>query len=202
VTAVEPDQGLRYELAGILGDRDALTMMARAHPAARVVMLEVAGLTLLPITAELAAAVTPATLCALGMDTLPGGTPAAARVRAELLTGPESGFDVLTPGVVALIEAGSTVGTVAYVEAEYLGREGRQAAAVWRAGQLVTGPQLLGRQETFATASAPISVALRALGVAAQGRRDEFLVAGLGRHRRTTDWTDAVDRAAHGKEEL
>jgi hypothetical protein len=188
---MSPDQGMRYELAGVVGTIQALAAMARAHPAARVIPLDVDDLALLPVTAELAGDVTPAVLCVLGLDTLPGGTPFAARSRAELLTGPESGFRVLTPGLVALLEAGSTIGTVGYVEADYTGRDGSQAAAVWRAGNLVTGPLLLGRQETFSSASAPISVALRVLGVAARGPVDEFVMAGLGRHRRTGEWIAA-----------
>lgn len=193
--STEPDHGLRYELAGVLGPRDVLTRMARAHPAAAVVPLDAAGLALLPITAELAAEITPAALCALGLATLPAGTPHAARLRAGWSTGPESGFTVLTPGVVALIEAGSTLGRIAYAEADYLAREGTQAAAVWWAGHLVTGPLLLGRREEFRSGTAPISLALRALGVVASGRRDEFVVAGLGRHRRTVDWADRAERA-------
>jgi hypothetical protein len=186
-----PDQGLRYELAGIIGAAEALAAMAAAHPDARVIPLDVDQLALLPVMPELAADVTPAALCVLGLDVLPGGTPLAARRRAELLTGPESGFGVLTPGLVALLEACSTIGTVGYVEADYHGREGSQAAAVWRSGVLVSGPLLLGRQEAFAPGSAPISVALRILGVTAPGRLDEFVVAGLGRHRRTRDWIAA-----------
>jgi hypothetical protein len=187
---VNPDQGLRYELAGVLGQTEVLEAMTPVHPAAIVVRLDVAGLALLPVTAGLAADVTPAALCALGLDAIPGGSPDAAVRRGELLTGPESGFAVLTPGLVALIEAGSVRGALAYVEADYVGLDGRQAAAVWRAGALVAGPLLLGRQEEFVSATAPISVALRSLGVVAVGRRDEFVVAGLGRLRRTADWAD------------
>ena len=186
--AVEPDQGLRYELAGMLGSPATLARMARAHDSARVVPLDVADLALLPVTAVLADDVTPAALCALGLVGLPGGSPQAAQRRALLLTGPESGFAVLTPGLVALLEAGSVTGTVAYVEADYAGRDGWQTAAVWRTGRLVTGPLLLGPQEEFSRELAPISIALRALGVQAAGRRDAFVVAGLGRHRRTADW--------------
>ncbi len=162
--------------------------MARAYPAARVAPLDAAGLALLPVTAELANDLTPAALCALDMDVLPGGTADSARRRAELLTGPESGFTVLQPGLAALIEACSTLGALAYFEADYLGREGAQAAAVWRNGHLAAGPMLLGRNEQFSAETAPICVALRALGVEAAGRADEFATAGLGRHRRTADW--------------
>mgnify|MGYP001218842420 CR=1 FL=1 len=63
------------------------------------------------------------------------------------------------------------------------------AAAVWRRGHLAIGPLLLGRREEFAADVAPINVALRALEVATDGRSDEFAVAGLGRHRRTADWS-------------
>jgi hypothetical protein len=58
---------------------------------------------------------------------------------------------------------------------------------VWRGGALSRGPLLLGRHEPFSADAAPICVALRELGVAARGRHDEFLVAGLGRHRHTED---------------
>jgi hypothetical protein len=183
-----PDQGMRYELAGVVGSPTSLARIARAHPAARVAPLDAAELALLPVTAELAADLTPAALCALGMDVIPGGSTGAARCRAELLTGPESGFTVLQPGLAALIEACSTFGALAYVEADYFGREGAQAAAVWRNGHLASGPMLLGRNEEFSAETAPICVALRALGVEAVGRTDEFVTAGLGRHRRTADW--------------
>jgi hypothetical protein len=183
-----PDQGLRYELAAVIGPVEALARLTPAHPSARVVGLETAGLGLLPVTADIALEVTPAALCSLGLDTLPGGTPRAARQRAELLTGPESGFAVLTPGLVALIEAASIAGPLAYLEADYLGREGRQAAALWRGGRVVSGPLLLGAREEFRARSAPVCVVLRGLGVRAEGWRDEFLVAGLSRYRRTEQW--------------
>ncbi len=185
-----PDQGLRYELAGAVGATAALAAISRTHPDLRLIPLDVDELSLIPITAGPAADVTPAALCALGLATLPGGTAPAARRRADFLTGPESGFTVLTPGVVALLEAASMIDDVGYVEADYTGREGSQAAALWRGGVLTIGPLLLGRQEPFSTRSAPISVVLRALGVAAPGRFDEFVVAGLGRHRRTAEWIE------------
>jgi hypothetical protein len=189
-----PDQGLRYELAGVVAAPEVLAMMSRACGDAPVARLDAGGLGLLPVTAELAAAATPAALCALGLVELPGGSAGAARRREGLVTGPESGFHVLTPGLAALVEACSTVGPVAHLEADYLGADGYQTAAVWRAGALALGPLLLGRQEEFSTATAPISVALRALGVQAGGRRDEFVLVGLGRHRRTVDWIEAQRR--------
>ncbi len=180
--------GLSYELAGVLGAHDTLVAMARAHPDAQAVRLGVHGLSMIPVTAELAAEVTPASLCALELARLPGGTPYSTRRRLTWLTGPESGFAVLTPGVAALLEAGSVLGPVAYVEADYHGLLGTQTAVVWQSGRLMTGPLLLGRQEEYVDETAPILVALRALGVTAAGGQDEFAMAGLGRHARTADW--------------
>lgn len=185
---MEPDQGLRYELAAAIGAREVLERLALALQDVPVVPLPTDALGLLPVTPELAGRATPAALCALGLPEIPGGTAHAEYRRNRMLTGPESGFEVLTPGLVSLVEAVSTVGPLAYVEADYLARDGRQAAAVWRSGRLVTGPLLLGRNEPFPGDGAPIAVALHGIGVRAAGRRDEFLVAGLDRHRRTAQW--------------
>lgn len=183
-----PDQGLRYELAAVIAAATVLDPLTAVHPAARVVSLDVDGLGLLPVTEELAAEATPAMICTVLPFSIDGGPESTGRRSAETVTGPESGFHRLTPGFLALVEAGSAAGPLVYAEADYVGREGYQTAAVWRAGAIVRGPMLLGRQEPFSPDVAPISVALRDVGVAARGRHDEFLVAGLGRHRRTEDW--------------
>ena len=115
--AGSPDGGMRYELAGVLGPPGALLLILRAVPRARLVGLDVPGIALLPVTAAVAADATPAALCAMGLRRQAGGTPHAAGRRA-LLSGPESGFHVLVPGLVALVEAASLAGPVAYVEAE------------------------------------------------------------------------------------
>lgn len=185
-----PDQGFRYELAGAVAEFDVLAPLMEIHPAARVVALNVAGLGVMPVTEELAAAVTPAMICTvLGTASIDGGPESTGRASAEVHTGPESGFTRLTPGLLSLLAAASAAGPVAYLEADYLGRDGHQTAAVWRSGTLMLGPLLLGRTEVFVPEEAPFSVALRMLGVVAQGRFDEFVVSGLGRHRRTEDWT-------------
>jgi hypothetical protein len=183
-----PDQGLRYELTALIAGTAVLDPLTAVHSAARVVALDVARIGLLPVTDELAAAVTPAMICTVLVSSIAWGPESTGRARAAVMTGPESGFHRLTPGLLALVEAGSAAGPIAYLEADYLGREGHQSAAVWRAGSVVLGPLLLGRHEVFSTRTAPISVALRHLGVVARGRRDEFVVAGLNRYRRTEDW--------------
>jgi hypothetical protein len=195
---VSLDHWSRYELAGVVGPRApldclarALSSIAEARPGAPVVELAVPGLTLLPVVPALAAHLSPAALCARGLNELLGATPVAARRRSDLLTGPESGFTVLTAGLAAVIDAVSVIGNMVYIEADYVGLDGRQAAAVWQSGRLSAGPLLLGPREPFDPISAPINVALRALGISARAGSDEFMIAGLGRHRRTGEWVDA-----------
>lgn len=88
----------------------------------------------------------------------------------------------------ALIACSAT-GSVAYVEAEYFGGTGTQAAQVWLAGKVTLGPLSHDGNEPFsATEPSPISQALRQLGAVAGGHFDEFGAVGLGRHRDTEDW--------------
>lgn len=187
-----PDQGNRYELAGAVAELEVLERLAEVHPAALLVPLDAPGFGLVPVTDALAAAVTPAMICAVLDGGAPGailgGPEATGRPAAAMTTGPESGFARLTPGLLSLLEATSTGGPVAYLEADYTGHDGRQTAAVWIEGALLLGPLLLGRNEPFVAAEAPITQALRMLGVQSRGRLDEFVAAGLGRRRRTEDW--------------
>ncbi|HEX4392081.1 MAG TPA: hypothetical protein VH084_11145 [Mycobacterium sp.] len=192
---IDYSHGLRYELAAAIARLAVLNNLARLHPAAHVIPLRVGGLGLLPITDEAANGLDPAPLChpphrqAQSTDQ----SDSTINPEAQLLTGPESGFSVLTPKLQTLFEIGSHRGPIVYLEADYLGREGCQSAVLWRHGHVSVGPLLLGRQEIFSTATAPISVALRALGITAVGRRDEFVVAGLGRCRSTQEWAERQD---------
>jgi hypothetical protein len=68
---------------------------------------------------------------------------------------------------------------IAYVEAEFFGGAGTQAAAVWEEGRLVFGPIV---------ADDAINQALRMLGVAKKEHFDEFEALNLGRHRDTDEW--------------
>jgi hypothetical protein len=70
-----PDQGLHYELAGVVAAHEVLAVMARACGDAPVARLDAGGLGLLPVTVKLAAAATPAALCALGLADLPAARP-------------------------------------------------------------------------------------------------------------------------------
>jgi hypothetical protein len=192
---IDYSHGLHYELAAAIARLAVLNNLARLHPAAHVVPLRVAGLGLLPITSEAASELDPATLRHPPYRQAQfADRPDSSDIpQAQLLTGPESGFSVLTPNLQSLFEIGSHRGPIAYLEADYVGREGCQSAVLWRHGHVSLGPLLLGRQEIFSTATAPISVALRALGITAVGRRDEFVVAGLGRCRSTQEWAHRQD---------
>lgn len=160
------DHGIRYELAAMIARPGVLERIAAAYPAARLVSLE-QGLALIPYTRELTSAL------AAGSGAVP----------------PETGFRGLTPGLHALLTTTSRIGPIAYVEADYYGRDGWQTAAVWAGGEPVYGPELLHRTEPFpASGGGPIGGALRQLGANAVGRRDEFVAVGLGQERRTEAW--------------
>jgi hypothetical protein len=159
------EQGIRYELRAMVAPLAVLEPVAVACPDARLVALE-QGLALIPVTAALAS-------CLTGLDPVP----------------PETGFRALTPGLQDMLRTTSYAGRVGYLEADYLGRDGRQTAAVWHYGLIVCGPHILGVHESFpATGGGPIGAALRCLGTITTGRRDEFMTSGLNRRRRTEDW--------------
>jgi hypothetical protein len=156
---------VHYDLCGMVAAPDVLAGVVARHAAARIVELE-QGLALVPVTDELAASFT-----------------------EESRVPRESGFWRLTGGVLTALERASLAGPVAYLEAEYEGREGRQTAAVWDRGALVLGPLLLVRGEPFpARGGGPVGAALRRVGAVAVGRRDEFVALGLGRCRSTGEW--------------
>lgn len=100
-----------------------------------------------------------------------------------------AGFDRLTEEAAAAAAAFSTVGRLAYIEAEFFGGTGTQAALGWDGGRIAFGPRLTqtpgeGREhyeDVEAGADLAINEALRWLGVSAEGTHDEFDTLGLGR---------------------
>lgn len=70
----------------------------------------------------------------------------------------------------------------AYIETDYFGGQGMQAAGAWRGSDTVVEPR--------SAAIGPINDVLRAMGVAASSRVDEFDAVGLSRHRHMEDWLD------------
>jgi hypothetical protein len=76
---------------------------------------------------------------------------------------------------------------VAYVEADFWGGSGRQAAAVWAGGALVLGPFVGGEA---------INEALARIGVLPGASGEPFAALGLGRCRSTEAWLDLVETPA------
>lgn len=86
----------------------------------------------------------------------------------------------LSSALARLAAEWSRQGPVAYVETEYFGGIGDQAALVWEGGEVVFGPE---RAEI-----GPINEALRRLGAGRGDHLDEFEAVGLRRHRHTANW--------------
>lgn len=161
------DQGFRYALCALVADLPVLEAAAAVLPVDAHVVELAQGKAMVPVTRALTSAL------------VGTGRPVP----------PETGFWQLTPGVLQLVGDVSVAGPVAYLEADYLGHDGRQTAAVWESRELTDGPYILGRAEPFPrSGGGPIGAALRRLGVVAAGRRDEFVVLGLGLHRTTEEW--------------
>ncbi len=72
-------------------------------------------------------------------------------------------------------------GSLAYVETEYFGGTGGQAATAFVDGHEVVAPQT-------AKGSGPINQALRRIGVTRTAANDEFDTIGLGERRTMTDY--------------
>jgi hypothetical protein len=93
-----------------------------------------------------------------------------------------SGLDVSPLGLSeALAEATAKGGGLAYVETEYFGGTGAQAATAFIDGREVVAPQ-------SARAAGPINQALRRIGVTRTDADDEFDTIGLGERRSMMDY--------------
>jgi hypothetical protein len=106
-----------------------------------------------------------------------GGTEVGAEISFLPLT--DEGAEQMPESIAAICRELSTNGRIAYVEAEYFGGEGVQAAVLWENG-LQVGSIELSRDA--------INRVLRVLGVGAGGAHDEFEALNLGQHRRTEEW--------------
>jgi hypothetical protein len=149
-----------YCIRAVIATDPVLRELASTMPEARIVPLG-QNLPLLPVTDALFDALTRA------------GAP-------EL-----DGFCKTSAALGAMTANCSTIGPVAYVEAEYFGGTGSQTAQVWDAGKVVLGPLHLAEGEPSPATGTPISRALRQLGATKGDHFDEFDAVELGRHR---DW--------------
>lgn len=106
------------------------------------------------------------------------------------------GFYELTGGIVRWARELSRGWAVLYVHCEFFGGDGVQAAIAWRDESIIFGPRFTRTRGELAdppyqAADPPgmaINAGLRALGIQAAGRNDEFSTIGLGKHRWTDDW--------------
>jgi hypothetical protein len=106
-------------------------------------------------------------------------------------------FEFLTPSVAALATNASRISPVVYIETEYFGGIGAQAAIVWMNGEVVFGPLITknfdeGLQGVLVTSlsEGAINQALRSIGIARGEHADEFDALGLGQCRNTEDWIE------------
>ncbi len=98
-----------------------------------------------------------------------------------------AGFDRLTEAAATAGSARSAAGRIVYLEAEFFGGTGSQAAVGWEAGRIAFGPRLTqtpgegrdGYEDVPDGADLAIDEALRWLGVSAEGGQDEFDALGL-----------------------
>jgi hypothetical protein len=131
-------------------------------PGARAISLR-KGLFLVPITDEL-------------LDALGEQNPNVEDVTSEV-------FWKFSGSLALVLQRVSNQGPIAYIETEYFGGVGTQAAAAWRDGRLLMSPAKARR--------GPINRALRHLGVRFTWPRDAFQTVGLHRYRNNDDWIAA-----------
>ena len=95
------------------------------------------------------------------------------------------GFNYLSPGLASLLSVQSAGGHLAYVETEYFGGMGSQAAISFGHGATLPPTPLYG--------DGAINQALRCIGVTSTDPGvDEFEFVGLSRHRLTSGWKEAA----------
>ncbi|MBX9926874.1 MAG: hypothetical protein K2Y05_10990 [Hyphomicrobiaceae bacterium] len=92
----------------------------------------------------------------------------------------------LTTTDIAFAAKASTRSALVYLETNYFGRTGWQAAAAWIDGEIAMRPALAHTREARATKLLPINGALRLVGIVAQYTTtadDEFTAFGLTHYR-------------------
>jgi len=97
-------------------------------------------------------------------------------------TPPTMGFERLTEEVAAAAAACSADGRLVYLEADFFGAVGSQAAVGWEGGRVAFGPRLTqtltedreGYEKVPSGQELAINPALRWLGASASGAADEF----------------------------
>jgi hypothetical protein len=159
-----------HHIRGFIAPADDLRRAAANLPGAGLVPLSL-GFGFLPITKQLAG------------DDEPAPFDHLLRLTARLAAWAESYSDEFP---------------LAYVETDYFGGHGLQAAMAWVSGRGAFGPVLTsdlwegGKITPTPLLDGAINQALRLIGVARGSIKDEFDALGLGRHRSNDSWLSEV----------
>jgi hypothetical protein len=124
----------------------------------------------------------PQGFCALILFAENGGS-----IWAEDIPDPVPGFQCLRRSWADLAGKASVGAMIAYVETEYFGGAGNQAAVVYQNGQIVTGPTT---GDSGSRSEWPINAAMRSLGVKRGDYVDEFAAIGFGLVRKNEDFKE------------
>ena len=127
-----------------------------------------------------------------------GFLPATEQLAGDDEPAPFEHLERLTVRLGEWAESFSAACPLAYVETDYFGGDGGQAAVAWTAGRLAFGPALTrdywegGNFHQTPLLDGAINQAVRLLGVDRGAVRDEFDALGLGRHRSNESWLSEV----------
>jgi hypothetical protein len=164
-------------------------------------IIEVVAYTLCALVARPPAAVVLRAEAGLGAVELAQGlwmVPLGRSARGELgeREAGVSGFWCLTAGIEGLARHASLAGPVGYLEAEFFGGVGTQAAVAWWDDKVLVDPSSveLGGPDSVELARSPFNQVLRRLGVLRREAADEFDAVGLNRYRSTEDWVRIAAR--------
>lgn len=159
---------MSYVLCGVVGDFDRLRSLSDDLPRAVVAPLR-QRLGLVPVTGEI-------------FDELTGALPQS------------EAFTLMSPAFARRLEDWSRGGRLAYVEADFWGGDGGQAAALWEDGRQSWGPEYAWIRGG-PRADWPINAALARLGAVRTGPLDLFDTIGFGQERDMEGWHRAGLRA-------
>lgn len=166
--------GLRFQTCAVIGGRALVTELARTWPGARSVSLD---------------------------DTF-GAIPLLRPLQLQLNDSRPLGLRKGEPLPARLSEAlaaASLTSPVIYLEADFVGTLGAQAAIVWVAGEVALGPLVIDLERPIGGARVPpisdfpVNRALRHVGVRALAGHDEWDTLRLGRLGRAKELEQLLD---------
>lgn len=134
-----------------------------------------------------------AVLCSLaqGFSLVPITTELANELKTRESPAAVTPLEEISGALLALAQEISSRTPVAYLTTCYYGGDGGQDAVVWKEGKIVFSPS--SPQYAGSWPNAPISKALRLIGVVAETEKDEYDSVGFGNHRSTDRWAASVN---------